>query len=249
MLSTLATDLPTLFVSDLHLSARRPETADLFLRFLAGPARQAQALYILGDLFDYWAGDDAIDDPDDPFNRGIVDALAALDTPKFFLPGNRDFLAGGQFGVASRLTFIPEPTVADIGGVPTLLLHGDTLCTDDLDYQAVRTLLRSAEWQRNLLALPLAERKRKIESLREQSETAKGGKRYDIMDANADAVATALRAHGVVRMIHGHTHRQARHEHHIDGRACERWVLGDWHATGNALACDAAGCRWLTVTP
>jgi UDP-2,3-diacylglucosamine hydrolase len=235
----------TLFVSDLHLSARRPETADLFLSFLAGPARSASALYILGDLFDYWAGDD---DLDDPFNRRVCHALAALAIPKFFLPGNRDFLAGDRFGVPSRLTFIPEPTVADIEGVRTLLLHGDTLCTDDLDYQAVRKLLRSDEWQRKLLALPLAERKRKIEGLREQSEMAKGGKSYELMDANADAIAAAFREHGVARMIHGHTHRQARHEHIVDGRSCERWVLGDWHATGNALACDADGCRWLTIS-
>jgi UDP-2,3-diacylglucosamine hydrolase len=240
----LTPQLPTLFVSDLHLSARRPETTDLFLHFLAGPAQDAGALYILGDLFDYWAGDD---DLIDPFNRRIVQALADLEIPKFFLPGNRDFLADERFGVASRLTFIDESSVIDIAGTPTLLLHGDTLCTDDLDYQAARKVLRSDEWQRKLLALPLSERKRKIEGLREQSETAKGGKSYDIMDANAEAVAAAFHKHGVVRMIHGHTHRQARHEHIIDGRSCERWVLGDWHTTGNALACDASGCHWLAI--
>ncbi len=238
--------MATLFVSDLHLSARRPETADLFLRFLAGPAREAEALYILGDLFDYWAGDD---DLDDPFNRRICAALAALSTPKFFLPGNRDFLAGEQFGVSSRLSFIAEPALVDIEGVPTLLLHGDTLCTDDLDYQAVRRVLRSEAWRREILALPLAERKKKIEGLRELSETAKGGKPYAIMDANTGAVEAAFREQGVLRMIHGHTHRQARHEHVVDGRRCERWVLGDWHASGNALACDGNGCRWLTISP
>lgn len=236
--------MTTLFVSDLHLSARRPETAGLFLRFLAGPAREAQALYILGDLFDYWAGDD---DLVDPFNRRIADALAALATPKFFLPGNRDFLIGAEFGAASRLTFIAEPAVIDVAGTPTLLLHGDTLCTDDLDYQAARKVLRSEAWMRDLLSLPLAERKRKIEGLRAQSETAKGGKPYELMDANADTVAAAFREHGVVRMIHGHTHRQARHEHVVDGRECERWVLGEWGAQGNALAVDSGGCRWLPV--
>ena len=224
--------MTTLFVSDLHLCARRPETVELFLHLLAGPARDAGALYILGDLFDYWAGDD---DLGDPFNRRIADALTALATPKFFLPGNRDFLIGAQFGVL------------DLAGQPTLLLHGDTLCTDDLDYQAARKVLRSAEWRRDLLALPLAERKRKIEGLREQSETAKGGKSHEIMDANADAVAEAFRERDVTRMIHGHTHRQARHEHLVDGRSCERWVLGDWGAQGNALAVDSSGCRWLTI--
>lgn len=234
----------TLLVSDLHLSARRPETAELFLRFLAGPAREASALYILGDLFDYWAGDD---DLDDPFNRRIADALTALATPKFFLPGNRDFLIGAQFGVASRLTLVDDETVVDLAGRPTLLLHGDTLCTDDTDYLAFRAEVRDPAWQRRFLALPLAERRRKIEGMREQSETAKGGKRNEIMDANDDAIAAAFRTHGVSRMIHGHTHRQAGHDHTVDGRAHERWVLGDWGATGNALAVDSAGCRWLKV--
>ncbi len=239
--------LPTLFVSDLHLSARRPETANLFLRFLAGPARTAQALYILGDLFDAWAGDD---DRADPFNAGIGAALADLadaGTQIFFMAGNRDFLIGNLFGVPSRLTLIADPTVVDIAGTPTLLMHGDTLCTDDADYQAVRALVRDPAWQREFLALPLAERKVKIEEFRERSETAKSGKPYALMDTNADAVADAFRRHGVTRMIHGHTHRQARHDHVVDGRACERWVLGDWHATGNALAVDANGCHLLTI--
>jgi UDP-2,3-diacylglucosamine hydrolase len=234
----------TLFVSDLHLSARRPETTDLFLRFLAGPAHDAGALYILGDLFDYWAGDD---DLADPFNRRICDALAAIDARKFFLPGNRDFLAGAEFGVSSRLTFIDDSTVIDIAGTPTLLLHGDTLCTDDTDYQAFRATVRTPAWREEFLALPLAERKRKIEALRERSEDSKRAKAYDLMDTNANAVTEAFRRHGVTRMIHGHTHRQARHEHIVDGRVRERWVLGDWHASGNALAVDTNGCRWLTI--
>ena len=239
--------LPALFVSDLHLSACRPETANLFLRFLAGPARDAGCLYILGDLFDAWAGDD---DLGDAFNSRISAALADLagaGTQVFFMAGNRDFLAGPQLGVSSRLTFIDDPTVVDIAGTPTLLMHGDTLCTDDADYQNFRAVVRAPAWQKEFLALPLAERKARIEGLRELSETAKGGKAYALMDTNADAVADAFRRHGVTRMIHGHTHRQARHDHVVDGRACERWVLGDWHATGNALAVDTTGCRWLTI--
>ncbi len=237
----------TIFVSDLHLSPRRPETAELFVRFLAGPARDAGRLYILGDLFDAWAGDD---DLGDAFNSRICAALADLagaGTQVFFMAGNRDFLAGAQLGVSSRLTFVDDPTVVDIGGTPTLLMHGDTLCTDDAEYQAVRALVRDPAWQREFLALPLAERKVKIEEFRARSETAKSGKPYALMDTNADAVADAFRRHGVTRMIHGHTHRQARHEHLVDGRACERWVLGDWQASGNALAVDANGCRWLTL--
>jgi UDP-2,3-diacylglucosamine hydrolase len=237
----------TLFVSDLHLTARRPETAELFVRFLAGQARDAGRLYILGDLFDAWAGDD---DLGDDFNSRISTALADLagaGTQVFFMAGNRDFLAGRKLGVSSRLTFIGDPTVVDICGAPTLLMHGDALCTDDADYQAIRALVRNPAWQHEFLALPLAERKVKIEEFRERSETAKSDKPYVLMDTNADAVAEAFRSHRVTRMIHGHTHRQARHEHLVDGRACERWVLGDWHASGNALAVDAAGCHWLTI--
>jgi UDP-2,3-diacylglucosamine hydrolase len=239
-------NLPTLFVSDLHLTERRPETAELFLRFLAGPARAARALYILGDLFDYWAGDD---DLADPFNARICTALAALadaGTPTFFMAGNRDFLAGQQLAVPSRLTFIDDPTVIDIGGTPTLLMHGDTLCTDDADYLAFRTVARTPQWRADMLAKPLAERKAMLDALRAQSESAKQSKDYDVMDANADAIAAAFRRYHVTRMIHGHTHRRAQHEHSVDGRACQRWVLGDWHANGNALAVDATGCRWLS---
>lgn len=237
-----------LFVSDLHLTARRPEAASLFISFLGGPARNAGSLYILGDLFDAWAGDD---DLVDPFNARISTALADLakaGTALFFLPGNRDFLAGQQLAVSSRLTFIDDETVIDLAGTPTLLLHGDTLCTDDADYQRFRAMVRTPEWQRQFLALPLTQRKAKVEELRAMSETAKGDKAYELMDANADAIADAFRRHGVRRIIHGHTHRRARHEHNIDGQARERWVLGDWHdALGNALAVDAAGCRWLNI--
>jgi UDP-2,3-diacylglucosamine hydrolase len=237
----------TLLVSDLHLSVRRPETTALFLRFLAGPARTAPTLYILGDLFDYWAGDD---DLDDPFNARIVGALAKLagaGTQTFFMPGNRDFLAGQQFGVSSRLTFLEDPTVVDLAGTPTLLMHGDTLCTDDTDYIVFRTMARSPQWQAGVLAKPLAERKLLLDSLRAQSEAAKQTKDYETMDANAGAIVEAFRRHGVRRLIHGHTHRRARHEHLVDGRKCERWVLGDWHERGNALAVGSDGCRWLEI--
>ncbi len=243
----LTPKLPILFVSDLHLTARRPETAALFQRFLAGPARAAQALYILGDLFDYWAGDD---DLADPFNADICATLAELagaGTQTFFMPGNRDFLTGEQFSVSSRLTFLDDPTVIDIAGTSTLLMHGDTLCTDDADYLAFRAVARTPQWRADMLAKPLAERKAMLDALRARSENAKQTKGYDVMDANADAITDAFRRHSVSRIIHGHTHRQARHDHRVDGRACERWVLGDWHAAGNALAVDATGCRWLTI--
>jgi UDP-2,3-diacylglucosamine hydrolase len=235
----------SLFVSDLHLTARRPETTGLFIDFLAGPARAAGALYILGDLFDYWLGDDALDDP---FSKRICDALASLaaaGTSTYFLPGNRDFLAGPDFAAATGMRFLIEPTVCDIAGQPTLALHGDTLCTDDTDYQTFRATVRSPAWRQEFLAQPLAERKEYVEALRARSESEKQTKPYSLMDTNVEAVAEAFRRHGVTRMIHGHTHRQACHELTVDGRACQRWVLGEWGTTGNALACDAGGCRWL----
>jgi UDP-2,3-diacylglucosamine hydrolase len=235
----------SLFVSDLHLTARRSETTDLFIDFLAGPARKADALYLLGDLFDYWLGDDNLDEP---FNRRICTALAdvtAAGISTYFLPGNRDFLAGKNFAAASGLSFLAEPTVCNVAGQPTLLLHGDTLCTDDTDYQAFRATVRSEAWREDFLAQPLAVRKDYVEALRARSETEKQTKPYSMMDTNPGAVADAFRRNAVTRMIHGHTHRQACHELTVDGRPCQRWVLGEWGKTGNALVCDSSGCRWL----
>lgn len=239
----------TLLVSDLHLSARRPETADLFLAFLAGPARDAGAFYVLGDLFDYWAGDD---DLADPFNRRICDALAALSasgTRSHFLRGNRDFLAGSAFTAATGMTLLPDLSVQEIDGQPTLLLHGDTLCTDDVGYQAFRATVRADEWQRDFLARPLAERRASIEQLRQRSEAEKQAKPDDLMDTNAEAVAAAFRHHDVCRMIHGHTHRQAHHRHPVNGHDCQRWVLGDWSRAGNCLRCGDGEWTFATITP
>lgn len=238
-------DKSALFIADLHLSPHQPATAERFRAFLAGPARDAASLTILGDLFDYWAGDD---DLSDPFNAGIVAALRALadsGVDLAFMAGNRDFLAGQQFFIAAGLRMLPDPCVRDIGGVRTLLTHGDTLCTDDADYQGFRARVRTPLWQSEFLARPLATRKHEIEALRARSETEKRGKPLAIMDVNAEAVSAAFRAHDAQAMIHGHTHRQGRHTHRVDGRDRLRWVLGDWHPDrGGALVCDAAGWRF-----
>jgi UDP-2,3-diacylglucosamine hydrolase len=230
-----------LFVSDVHLHPSRPQTARRFGEFLAA-AKGAEALYILGDLFDAWAGDD---DLPDPFNAGVCAALKALaeaGTQVFFLPGNRDFLVRQGFAAATGARIIADETVVDIGGVPTLLLHGDTLCTDDRAYADFRAQVRSDAWQRDFLARPLAERKAEIAELRARSEAGKRVKPAELMDTSAAAVADAYATHDVTRIIHGHTHRQA---HHVEaGR--ERWVLPDWdEGRGTALACDDAGCRWF----
>lgn len=231
------------FVSDLHLCPTRPAIAGLFCDFLADRARNADALYILGDLFEYWAGDDDISDP---FNARICAALhaCAAETPIRFIAGNRDFLIDADFARASGATLLTEPQLIDVGGTPTLLMHGDTLCSDDLAYQNFRTIVRNPAWRSEFIAKPLAERKAQIEALRQRSEQEKQIKTAAIMDVNADTVAESLRAHGYPRLIHGHTHRQGSHIHRIDGHACERWVLGDWHDSGNYLACDAHGCRF-----
>lgn len=237
----------TLFVSDLHLCPTRPEISQAFFDFLSGPAQACDALYLLGDLFEYWAGDD---DADEPLNRQVAHALARLadaGSPVFFMAGNRDFLLGERFAARSRLTLLADPTLVDLYGTPTLLMHGDTLCTDDTAYQQFRATVREPAWIAAFLARPLAERKATIEALRRRSEAEKQDKPMEIMDANDDAIARVLRAHGYPRLIHGHTHRPARHEHLVDGHRCERWVLADWYARGSYLACDSAGCRSIAL--
>lgn len=229
-------------ISDLHLSDSRPDINRVFFEFLRGPARQAESLYILGDLFEYWAGDD---DLVDPFNESIAAALAEYSRagPVLrFMHGNRDFLLGGEFAKACGGHLIEDPYTLDLFGTPTLLMHGDTLCTDDIDYQRFRTQVRAPAWQKGFLALPLEQRKRQIEAVRQTSESEKTRKAPEIMDVNPGAVEAALREHAYPRLIHGHTHRPARHVHRVDGRTCERWVLADWYRTGSYLRCDERGC-------
>jgi UDP-2,3-diacylglucosamine hydrolase len=240
-------DRPALFVSDLHLSPARPAMAARFLRFLAEEARAAAALYVLGDLFDHWIGDDAADDP---FNARVLDALAALGAAGveiLFLHGNRDFLVSGRAAARGGLRLIHDPTVRELFGTRTLLMHGDTLCTDDVRYQHYRARVRRPALIRTFLALPRGVRRAIAGGLRSMSESEKRAKAPVIMDVNGPAVEAALRAHGYPRLIHGHTHRPARHVHVIDGQTCERWVLGDWYARASYLRCDARGCEAVAL--
>ncbi|ENO90151.1 UDP-2,3-diacylglucosamine diphosphatase [Thauera linaloolentis] len=240
--------LPALFISDLHLSEDAPDTAAAFIGFMQHRARKAASLFILGDLFEYWAGDD---DLDTPFNRRMCDAIRALadnGTAVFFMNGNRDLLAGSGFARASGAALLPDPSIIrfdDAPGSPQVLLsHGDALCTDDTAYQAYRAQVREPAWQRGFLAQPLAARRAFIESLRQKSEAAKREKAMEIMDVNADAVAGLLRASAGAVLVHGHTHRPARHIHVIDGMQRVRWVLADWHGAPRWLAFD--GQRFTT---
>lgn len=236
----------SLLIADLHLAPEQTGLTERFHHFLAEIAPGAQALYILGDLFEAWPGDDFADQP---YAAGILAGLSRLTDQGVALRimhGNRDFLLGPDFCVRSGGRLLSDPSRVDLHGTPTLLLHGDSLCTDDFAYQAVRAQVRDPAWQAALLARPLPERLALARQYRAQSESDKAGKTLDIMDVNEAAVCQAFRAHDCSRMIHGHTHRPARHRLSVDGQAVERWVLPDWTAErGGYLRCDAEGCRAL----
>lgn len=234
---------PTLFISDLHLTPERPIPVALFHRFVEEIAPNAGALYILGDLFEAWVGDD---DLEQAFNTNIVLALRSLSdqgVPVHFLAGNRDFLVGADFARAAGLKLIPDMTRIDLFGTPTLLSHGDIFCTDDAAYQAFRAQVRDPAYQAQFLRQPIAERHAMVRALRERSERAKADKKPDIMDVNADAVEQAITRWDAQRVIHGHTHRPAKHAWSMEGKLVERWVLPDWYDSGGYLCCDAEGCR------
>lgn len=224
-----------LFVSDLHLSESRPAANEAFFAFVEGKARSAEALYILGDLFEYWVGDDDVEEPFNAVIAGFLRALSRSGVKLAVMQGNRDFLFGQRFCDETGARLLPDPTVVELGGVRTLLMHGDTLCTRDTDYQEWRRVARSAEWQRDFLKRPRPARRELALEMRERSSLAIGAKAMEIMDVDDDAVREALRRHGVTRLIHGHTHRPGRHEIEVDGRRCERWVLPDWYGAGGYL--------------
>lgn len=240
----------TLFVSDLHLSGDRPAISERFFEFLRERASRAAALYVLGDLFEYWIGDDELEDQTaDPLARRVAQALGALargGVPVAFMHGNRDFLVGERFCEASGARLLADPAVENIAGTRTLLMHGDTLCTDDHDYQAWRRTARSQAWQQELLAQSLPQRRSTLQALREKSREVVGSKPTEIMDVNQEAVRDALRAHDLARLVHGHTHRPAHHRLEVDGRHCERWVLPDWYERGGYLSIDDAGPRLVS---
>ena len=236
----------SIFVSDLHLAAERPRISDLFFTFLRDTAPRAEALYILGDLFEYWVGDD---DPD-ALNLAVAAALnelAGRGVALYFMHGNRDVLVGQAFAARAGARLIPDPTVVDLYGARTLLMHGDTLCTEDVEYQKFRIYMHDPANQRRFLDQPLAERRKQVLGIRAASEEHKRQTKLEIMDVSTAAVERTLREFGYPRLIHGHTHRPARHEHVVDARACERWVLNDWYERGGYLRCDSSGCVAVTL--
>ncbi len=238
MMSTPARTL-ALFISDLHLQESHPRTLDAFFRFLEEHARHTRQLYLLGDIFEYWAGDD---DLDTPFNARIVAALRALadnGVALFWMAGNRDFLVGEGFAAAAGLTRLEEPHVLDVKGQRIVLVHGDAECTLDTRYMEFRAMVRQPAWQAQFLAMPLAQRKTIIAGLREGSREAHTTKSYEIMDVTPDAIDALLDATGAQVLIHGHTHRPAVHRH----GARLRYVLPDWE-----LDAEPPRGGWIALT-
>ena len=226
----------SLFISDLHLCASRPAITKAFIQFLKKTAINAEKLFILGDLFEYWAGDDDLLHTDHADIIQAIKALGDAGTEVFFIHGNRDFLIGEQFSKAASIHLLPDPSEINLYGKRILISHGDELCTDDTRYQAFRAQVRSPAWQAEFLSNPLTARKAQIEALRLQSEQEKSHKSLAIMDVNSDAVSALLRQHEYPKLfIHGHTHRPNTHIIEIDGHQCQRIVLGDWYEQGSCL--------------
>ncbi len=232
--------MSTVFISDLHLEAGRPDITEAFARFLSGLPGSCAALYILGDLFDAWVGDD----DDAPLPALIADRLKHLadsGTTVAFMAGNRDFALGADYARRAGFRLLDDPTVIDLHGRRALLMHGDTLCSDDAAYQAFRAQVRQPAWLAQMLAQPLAVRRAFAAQARAQSGAHTAMTAETIMDVNADAVANAFRQHDVELLIHGHTHRPARHELVVDAQPRTRIVLGDWYHQGTVLVAHDDG--------
>lgn len=232
--------MTTLFISDLHLDDRRPESTQWLMDFLRTETEGADALYILGDLFEFWLGDDV----KTPCGEQVAEALLRLDdlgVPVYFQHGNRDFLIRDTYASQAGMTLLPEELVVDLYGEDVLLMHGDSMCTDDIPYQQFRSLVRNKDWQDDFLSKAPAERLQIAMQARDASSEHKGNVSMDIMDVNPKQVVSALARHEVSKMIHGHTHRPAIHDLEADGAAAQRIVLGDWYSRPSVLRVSPTG--------
>lgn len=229
--------MTTLFISDLHLEVSRPDITQALFTFLDDKAKAADALYVLGDIFEVWIGDD----DDDPFLEEVATRFKSLSdsgVDLFFMVGNRDFILGEDYANRCGATLLSDPTVVDLYGTQTLLMHGDSLCTNDTEYLAFRAQSRHPAWQAAMLSKSLEERRAFAKMAREQSQNANSNKADDIMDVTPEEVVNEMSQHGVTRLIHGHTHRPACHDLTVNGQPAQRWVLGDWDSNS----------WWLSVT-
>jgi len=238
--------MTTGFISDLHLDASRPAATEAFLGWLKGPALELERLYILGDLFEYWIGDD---DPDE-HQRQIRLALSAYtkQVPRtWFMPGNRDFMIGPDFLGDTGLQLLPDPTLIEVAGTSILIAHGDRLCTDDISYQRFRRFSRHPLVLRFYRSMPFFIRRMMVEKAQAESQSQKRDKSAEIMDVNQDTVVWMLRRNRVHTLLHGHTHRPGEHNFDLDGRAATRIVLGDWYRNGPVMLWDDSGRRVETL--
>jgi UDP-2,3-diacylglucosamine hydrolase len=236
----------TLFISDLHLDAERPAALTRFSRFVEERALRARALYVLGDLFEAWIGDD-----EDALGYATVfdafERLREAEVACFFMHGNRDFLVGSRFAAVTGCKLLDEYHVIEIAGERVLLTHGDLLCTDDAPYMALRATVRDPVWQREFLAKSLSERRAIARELRERSKSETASKAQDIMDVNEQTVAATMRRYGVTKLLHGHTHRPGIHRFELDGRNATRIVLGAWYEQGSVVSWDRDGFKLETL--
>ncbi|MEJ2140767.1 MAG: UDP-2,3-diacylglucosamine diphosphatase [Gammaproteobacteria bacterium] len=235
------------FISDLHLSAEQPALTTLFTHYLQHQATEADALFVLGDMFEVWLGDDMIL----PEYQPAIDAineLTARGIPVYVMYGNRDFLMREQFEQLTGAQLINDPTVIDLYGIATLIMHGDTLCIDDIEYQEFRKIVRNPEWQNEFLSKTTSERLAIAREYREKSKAATKNKNDDIMDVNQQEVEQVMRKYQVTRLIHGHTHRPGTHHFRLDNNDVCRIVLADWNKSGSYLVCDEQQCRDATIT-
>lgn len=237
----------TLFISDIHLCPEQPGITQLFLDFLQGPAKQADAVYILGDLFEVWIGDD----DDNAFNLRIQKALKQLTghVPVYLMVGNRDFLLGKTFCRRTGCHWLPDPSVINLYGQPLLLMHGDSLCTEDKQHQRFRLLSRSKLLQGIFVCLPLRLRRRIANTIRQRSQQRQQQLSLSIMDVVPAAVAKTMTHYQVKQLIHGHTHRPGFHDLTLQQQSAKRIVLGAWHNAGNMLQYNADGSAELVTLP
>ncbi len=234
--------MTTLFIADLHLSGENPHLTSLLDYFVDQLTGDAQAIYILGDLFEVWLGDDMVL-PDYQPAIAAIQRLTARNIPVYVIHGNRDFLLRQHFCASTGATLLAEPAIITLNGTPTLLLHGDTLCTDDLRYQQLRQMVRDPHFQSQFLAKTPAERIAQARQYREMSKSETSNKSSDIMDVNQTTVEEIMRKYHVTQLIHGHTHRPAVHRFNLDGQPMTRYVLSDWGQRGSYLMCNDNGCE------